>query len=492
MTYNKTPISTPQKPELESTAQTSKSFGERLRAVKQTRWIRFAVVSLIFFGWVVLMGNLWLLLVYPLLFDIYLTQYIPYNWWKKRPNPTRTIMAWVDAMVYALVLIYFLFAFVGQQYEIPSSSLEKSLLVGDRLWVDKTVYGARVPQTPIHFPLAQHTLPLLNCKSYVDKPQLEYHRIPGRRSVERGDIVVFNFPNGDTVALNTGPRDYYQVVYDLQRQGVEQPRQYIADHPELFGKVVWRPVDRRENYVKRVVGLPGERLRIAHDIIYINGKAIAEPENVQYNYIIPVKSRINPYDLRDLGLRMEDIANQPIDIAGNIVYDLPLTAAMKAELEKRPEIAGPLVREADAGLFDLGGVFPLGNDYGWTRPDMGEFWIPKRGSTLHLTLDNLPIYRRAIAVYEGNDLKVKDGKILINGELTEYYTFKMDYFWMMGDNRDRSLDSRYWGFVPEDHVVGSPVFIILSLDQDRGLTEGKVRTDRFFRSPNPDKSAKKW
>ena len=256
--------------------------------------------------------------------------------------------------------------------------------------------------------------------------------------------------------------------------------------------MVWRPVDRRENYVKRVVGLPGERLRIAHDIIYINGKAIAEPENVQYNYIIPVKSRINPYDLRDLGLRMEDIANQPIDIAGNIVYDLPLTAAMKAELEKRPEIAGPLVREADAGLFDLGGVFPLGNDYGWTRPDMGEFWIPKRGSTLHLTLDNLPIYRRAIAVYEGNDLKVEDGKILINGEPTEYYTFKMDYFWMMGDNRDRSLDSRYWGFVPEDHVVGSPVFIILSLDQDRGWTEGKVRTDRFFRSPNPDKSAKKW
>ena len=153
-----------------------KSFMGRIRRVKKTRWIRFGIVSAIFFTWVILMGNAWLGLLWFLLFDIYITGYIPFSWWKKKTGATRTVMAWVDAIVYALVLIYFIFAFIGQQYEIPSSSLEKSLLVGDRLWVDKTVYGARVPQTPLHFPLAQHTLPIVNTKSYIDHPQLEYHR----------------------------------------------------------------------------------------------------------------------------------------------------------------------------------------------------------------------------------------------------------------------------------------------------------------------------
>ena len=168
------------------------------------------------------------------------------------------------------------------------------------------------------------------------------------------------------------------------------------------------------------------------------------------------------------------------------------TKAMKTEIEKWPEVIGPLQRESESGLLDLGGVFPLGNDYGWTRPDMGEFWIPKRGVTLKLTPNNLPLYERAIRVYEGNDLQVKEGKIYINGERTDHYTFKLDYYWMMGDNRDRSLDSRYWGFVPEDHVVGSPLFIIMSLDQEKGWFDGKMRWNRVLRNPNPDKSEGKW
>ena len=181
---------TPQKEAEPGKADTSLSG--RLKRVKKTRWIRFSIVSAIFFIWVVLMGNPWLALLWLLLIDIYITNYVPWGWWKKTKGATRTIMAWGDAIVYALVLIYFIYAFVGQQYEIPSSSLEKSLLVGDRLWVDKTVYGARVPQTPLHFPLAQHTMPIIGTKSYFDYPQLAYHRLPGRRSVERGDIVVFN------------------------------------------------------------------------------------------------------------------------------------------------------------------------------------------------------------------------------------------------------------------------------------------------------------
>lgn len=475
-------------------ASDSIGFKERIKRVRATRWVRFGIVSLIFFAWVILMGNGWLALLWPLLIDIYITGYIPFNWWKKKSGATRTIMAWVDAIVYALVLIYFIFAFVGQQYEIPSSSLEKSLLVGDRLWVDKTVYGSRVPQTPIHFPLAQHTLPFINTKSYIEHPQLEYHRMPGVRKIERGDIVVFNFPQGDTVASLMQNRDYYQMVYELEQQGARDGRTYMLEHPEIFGEIISRPVDRRENYVKRTIGLPGERIKIVDDEIYINGKAIAEPENVQFNYIVPVNGSISAEKWHSIGVRMEDHANTPLrnDYAGFSFYDVPLTKKMKAELETWPEVIGPLQLERESGIIDLGGIYPLGNKYGWTRPNMGEFWIPERGVTLHLTESNLPIYERCISVYEGNKLELRDGKIYINGEQSDYYTFKLDYYWMMGDNRDRSLDSRYWGFVPEDHVVGSPVFIIVSLDQERGLFDGKIRWDRVMKNPNPDKRDGKW
>jgi len=446
-------------------------------------------VSAIFFLWVVLMGNPWLLFLWLLLLDIYITNFIPWGWWKKKKGPVRTVMAWVDAIVYALVLIYFVFAFIGQQYEIPSSSLEKSLLVGDRLWVNKTIYGARVPQTPIHFPLAQHTMPLLNTRSYIEKPQLKYHRIPGFRSMERGDIVVFNYPQGDTVATKIPNPDYYQICHELRREGIGNPLAYMKANSSIFGDIVWRPVDRRENYVKRAIGLPGDRLRISGDTVYINGKAIAEPENVQYNYIIPVNGSISEEKWHELGVRAEDHGGVPTrnEMAGFSYYDVPLTAAMKAELEKWPEVIGPLQRESKSGLYDLGDIFPLGANYGWTRTDMGEFWIPQRGVTLHLTPENYPIYERAIRTYEGNRLEMRDGKIFINGEENEYYTFKMDYYWMMGDNRDRSADSRFWGFVPEDHIVGSPLFIIVSLDQERGLFNGKIRWNRVFANPNPDK-----
>ncbi len=468
------------------------SLQNHILEIKMTRWVRFIVVSAVFFLWVILMGNPWLSFLWLILLDIYILNIIPWGWWKKKKGPIRTVMAWVDAIVYALVLIYFIFAFVGQQYEIPSSSLEKSLLVGDRLWVDKTIYGARVPQTPLHFPLAQHTLPVLNVKSYVDNPQLEYHRIPGIRSVERGDIVVFNYPQGDTVAVKIPNPDYYQICHELRREGITDPLAYIKANKSTFGEIVVRPVDRRENYVKRAIGLPGDRLQIKNDTILINGKAIAEPENVQYNYIIPVSGVIDRDKWQSIGVRAEDYGNGPArnELAGFSYYNVPLTKAMKEELESWPEVIGPLQRESESGIYDLGDVFPLGSNLKWTRTNMGEFWIPQRGVTLHITPENYPIYERAIRTYEGNDLALRDGKVYINGKQQDYYTFKMDYYWMMGDNRDRSADSRYWGFVPEDHIVGSPMFIIVSMDGDRSLTNGKIRWNRILRNPNPDKE--KW
>lgn len=471
------------------------SLTARLRAVKPTRWVRFILVSAVFFAWVMWMGNAWLLLIWPLLTDIYITGYIPWSWWKKSPSKvTRTVGGWLDAIIYALVLVYFIFAFIGQNYKIPSSSLEKSLLVGDFLWVNKTVYGPRVPMTPLHFPLAQHTMPVLNSKSYIENPQLAYHRLKGLRSIERGDIVVFNYPQGDTVALKVQNPDYYMIKEELLSKGITDPKGYMEANPQLFGEIIWRPVDRRENYVKRAIGLPGERLRISNDTVYINGNAIAEPENVQYNYILPVKSAVPAEQWQEIGVRQEDHGDIPSvnPYTKELYYDVPLTRKMLAQVKKWPQLDGDVMRESLSGWFELGGTFPVRAPYGWTRVNMGEFWIPKRGSTLKLTLNNLPVYERVIRTYEGNDLAVRDGKIYINGKQADYYTFKMDYYWMMGDNRDRSSDSRYWGFVPEDHIVGSPVFVIVSLDEERGWLDGKIRWNRILRSANPDKKAGKW
>lgn len=471
----------------------SRSFKERISEVKTTRWIRFGIVSLIFFLWVVWMGNPWLLFLWLLLLDIYITGYIPWTWWKNTKGTTRVVMGWVDAIVYALILVYIIFAFIGQNYMIPSSSLEKSLLVGDYLWVNKALYGPRVPQTPLHFPLEQHTLPILNTKSYIEHPQLDYHRLPGIRQIQRGDIVVFNYPQGDTVAVKIPNPDYYQITNDLKNNGVSDPRAYIEANPEIFGEIVYRPVDRRENYVKRAIGLPGERLKIRNDTVFINGEAIAEPTNVQFNYIIPVSTTISGGKWEEIGVSKDDYSGGIAldERNGKYYYNIPLTYEMKSKVEKWPEVSGEIKTESQTGRYDLStGIFPLDNPYGWTRPDMGEFWIPQRGSTIHLTLDNLPVYERAIRVYEGNDLEVKDGKIYINGEPNEYYTFTMDYYWMMGDNRDRSADSRYWGFVPEDHIVGTPMFVFASFDKDKNLLDGKIRWERIFKSANPDRG--KW
>ncbi|MGN0231155.1 MAG: signal peptidase I [Muribaculaceae bacterium] len=472
------------------------SFKQRIAAVRTTRWIRFGLVAAIFVAWVIWLGSPWVLIFLPLLADIYLTQYINYGWWKEcRPSLLRTVMGWVDAIVYALILVYFLFAFVGQNYQIPSSSLEKSLLVGDYLWVNKMIYGPRVPNTPIHFPLAQNTIPYINCKSYIDYPQWDYKRLKGIRNVERYDIVVFNFPAGDTVALKVQNPDYYTLVNQYGRNAVWSNKQ-------VFGDIIYRPVDRRENYVKRCVGLPGDRLKIKNNIVYINGKALNEPENVQYNYFIQTAGGQITDELWDkVGVSVEDRNYIPVDnpdmaygveMLGlkvnsngtiNPIYQAPLTKQMVAELKAMPEI-GNVVKVPTQEVIN---VFPLVHDYGWTRADMGEIWIPKKGSTLHLTEYNLPMYARAITAYEHNTLEVRDGKIVINGRETDRYTFKMDYYWMMGDNRDNSADSRYWGFVPEDHIVGSPMFVIISLDKDKGLFDGKIRTDRFFKSANTDK-----
>ena len=450
------------------------SLKERLGRVKTTRWLRFGAVAVIYVLWTLWMGNPLLLLGLLLLGDIYLTQFLPWGAWKGLENKTlRTIMSWIDAIIYALVLVYFLFLFIGQNYQIPSSSLEKSLLTGDFLWVNKVTYGPRVPQTPLHFPLAQNTLPILNCKSYIETPQLPYHRLKGLRNVERMDIVVFNFPAGDTVALKCPNPDYYTLCQ-------ERGRDVVWNNKEIFGDIIYRPVDRRDNYVKRCLGLPGETLQIRDGIVYINGKAVPQPKNVQYFYYVETDGTFIDEDLYDeLGISMDDRHGQ-----GN-QYILPLTAAMKQTLESKPWVQTIQRIQPDAGETLI--TYPVGVDYGWTHANYGPIWIPKKGAKVGLTVQNLPLYERCIRNYEGNTLEVKGGQIYINGKVATSYTFKMDYYWMQGDNRDNSLDSRYWGFVPEDHIVGTPSIILISFDKDHTLLDGGIRWNRIFKMPNPDK-----
>lgn len=462
----------------------------RLSEVRRTRWIRFAIVSVIFWLWVIWLGNPFVGLLWFLLLDIYITGFIPFSWWKKSKNKgTRVVMGWVDAIVYALILVYFIFAFVGQNYKIPSSSLEKTLLTGDYLWVNKAVYGPRVPQTPIHFPLAQNTLPVVNTKSYLEFPQLAYHRLPGLRDVERFDIVVFNAPCADTVTLRVPEPDYYHTVHALEQSGIKDGRAYIAANPETFGEVVVRPVDRRENFVKRAIGLPGDRLKIVNDIVYINGKPLPEPKYVQHNYLVPVTSPITAEQWESVGVALRDAGEMPQSVTGFPMpfYDVPLTAEALAKVKQFPQVGGEIQRRSAMTEPWTEGIFPLWGNIGWSLQNMGEFWIPRQGSTLHLTEANLPIYRRAIEAYEGNKVDVKDGKIQINGKPTEYYTFKLSYYWMMGDNRDNSSDSRFWGFVPEDHVVGTPMSVLISFDEEKSFPSN-IRWNRIFRTANPDKN----
>ncbi|MCM1224532.1 MAG: signal peptidase I [Lachnospiraceae bacterium] len=462
-------------------------FIRRVKDNTKSRWIRFGVVSLIFFAWVVWMNNYWFLLLYPLLFDIYITGYIPFTWWKKDKRPwVRKTMSWVDAIVYALVLVYFVFGFLGQNYMIPSSSLEKTLLTGDYLVVDKVTYGPRVPITPINFPLVHNTIPKLGIDSYLDWPENDYRRLPGLRSVEENDIVVFNFPAGDTVATKYEETSNY---YDLVKQFGKAA---VTTDKSRFGDIKHRPVDRRVNYVKRCVGLPGDTFKIVNDVITINGEPRKQPEHVQFAYFVGINQPLSKEYIDQLGITPSDVVmlDTNNELSGslmrgyNYLYWLPLTSEMKANLES---IGAKAIKVSDVRKQPLELMFAEEISQGWTLSDWGGSQgvvIPKKGMSVEMNDRNWHLYKRAIRVYEGNpDAKYENGKLYIGGNEMDSYTFKMDYYFMMGDNRDLSLDSRFWGFVPEDHIVGRPLLVLASFDRENG----GVRWNRIFRSPNPDK-----
>ena len=475
---------------------TTKKKKRTLRDRKPKQWGWFIGVTILYLAFLYWVKSWWGLLVVPFIFDAYITHYINWGWWKDEDGFTKAVMSWVDAIVFALVAVYFVNLFFFQNYAIPSSSLEKSLLRGDYLFVSKLSYGPRIPNTPLTMPLTQHTMPMTGTKSYITWPQWDYRRVKGFGKVQLNDIVVFNYPSGDSIIVNPAYQaaDYYGLVYTYGRQLMpdsnvpdslpvleqrklfekiyEKGRNYIVENAHEFEGIDWRPVDRRENYVKRCVGLPGQTLEIKDRIIYLDGKPNKEPDNVQYNYIVDTSQDIPEEFAHSIGISDDDLGRPD---KGR--YVMPLTQAAKETLLAHKEMVTNIQLYPQTDDTQL---FPLNGNKHWTCDNYGPIWIPAKGQSIDLTLENLCLYERAIKNYEKNDLEVRNGKIFINGKEATSYTFKMDYYWMMGDNRHNSADSRYWGYVPEDHIVGKPIVVWLSLDKDRSLFNGGIRWNRLF------------
>lgn len=377
--------------------------------------IRFLIVATIYVLWfVVWTANLWWLLGLPFIFDHYFTKFFDqyvgnkYRAIRNRYKPVKIVLEWVEALLFAVIVVVPLKLYFFNLYMIPSSSMENTLLVGDYIYVNRLAYGPKMPITPIAFPFVQHTMPFSeDTPSYVDWIQFKAKRLKGFTTPKAGDVVVFNYPEGDTVALIEPTASYYDLI-----------RMYGRENVRSQSKIAYRPVDKRENYIKRCVAIAGDSLKVVNDTVWVNGIVAQSPK----------------------GLIIEPMGK------------LPVTDA----------------------------VFPHDpKNYPWTHRNYGPIWVPKAGVTVNIDLDNLPLYERIIKNYEGNSLEVINNEIFINGIKSNSYTFKMDYYFMMGDNRDNSLDSRFWGYVPEDHIEGKASFIWLSIEPNKSIFNG-IRWDRIF------------
>ncbi len=369
---------------------------------------------------------------------------------------------WAEAIVFAIIAAVIIRGNVFELYGIPSSSMEKSLLVGDHLLVSKMAYGPRVAITPLSLPLIHNTIPGTQDKveSYLKWIQLPYHRYPGYTHIKRFDAVVFNFPEGDTT-LNASPTNL--ITYYEARN--------MKDRALLNEGYRVRPVDKRQNYIKRCIGMPGDDLQIINRTVYINGKELTLPKDAQFKYFPIFRDGTNVARLlENYGVSMEDIYRFS---QGD---GLPLTMAQYNSLTQSDHIIS-LEPYAYEDISQGIRMFPHTADNSWTVNNYGPVHIPAKGEVLQLNDSTLPFYHRIITAYEGNTLEVRDGNIYINGEQTETYTCRQNYYWMMGDSRHNSQDSRFWGYVPEDHISGKARCILWSWDKEHK----KLRWGRTLR-----------
>lgn len=388
----------------------------------------------------------------------------------KRPVIKKTwAREWVDAIIFAVIAASIIRTFLIEAYTIPTPSMEKTLMVGDFLFVSKMSYGPRFPMTPLSFPFVHHTMPLTtDTKSYLEWIKLPYYRFPGFGHVNRNDAVVFNYPEGDTLSVRyQSNQSYYSLVREYGFKAVNTNR-------SKFGDIITRPVDKRENYIKRCIALAGDTVKIIDRQVYINSVPVTNPGIVQYQYMVKASgNQINPKLLDALGV------TDKVWTLGPGEFVITLTDKAAAQLAGVKGVEEVTVLNEPAGKWDKD-IFPFAPQYPWNRDNFGPIVIPKAGVTVDLTMENLPLYERVIRNYELNKLETRDGKIYINGQEANQYTFKMNYYWMMGDNRHNSADSRYWGYVPEDHIVGKAVFVWFSLDKNKSFMDGRIRWNKLF------------
>ncbi len=460
-----------------------------MREILRNKWFKFGVVVVIYLLWTLWVGSWWLLLLIPVIYDVYISKKVHWTFWKKKGVEKQTkAVEWIDALIFAVVAATLIRMFLFEAYTIPTSSMEKSMLVGDYLFVSKVAYGPKLPNTPLAVPFTHHTLPFTRSgKAYSEAIKWPYKRIAGTTDIKRNDIIVFNFPTGDTVIVGNENPDYYSQIRSNARsyqqaelsRGVKMTRQEAEERVKKLMKqrfeIISRPVDKRENYIKRGVGMPGDTIELREGQLFVNGVPAENPENLQYDYVV----RTNGTPLNKKKLKEEiGISYDDMGMISSTEYVFPLTGEMVRKLKAYPNVK-EVRRNVDMGINPE--IFPFDPlRYPWSVDNFGPLYIPKKGDKVDLSLDVLPFYERIISVYEGNKLDVRDSVIYINEQPMEDYTFQMDYYWMMGDNRHRSADSRFWGFVPEDHIVGKAYFIWLSLDKDKSFL-GKIRWNRMFR-----------
>ena len=448
--------------------------------------IWFIIASIIYVLWVIWLRNYWFLFGLGIIFDLYITKKVNWTFWKSRNGKNSKLVEWLDALIFAVVAVTLINIFLFQNYKIPTGSMEKTLLIGDHLYVSKVAYGPRIPNTPIAFPFTQHTLPFTTgTKSYLEWIKLPYKRLTGFGSVKRDDAVVFNFPAGDTVVVDYQTVSYYQIIRDSVEMMRYKDKHFghiektDKEYYNLARQSVWknfdivvRPVDKRDNYIKRCVALPGDTLQIINKQVYTNGKPQKAYPGIQHSYVIYLKKGQNIADRVFERMGIYDVQRFENGIVAILTND---------ELERIGEFSSvQQIMEDDRFDQYSSQYFPNDTNYKWTINNFGPLYIPQRNATIKINTKNLCLYERIISYYENNDLKIDNGQIYINGKPASEYTFKMDYYWMMGDNRHSSLDSRFWGFVPVDHIIGEPKFIWLSLDKNKRFID-RIRWDRMFR-----------
>ncbi|MDY0781170.1 signal peptidase I [Tenacibaculum sp. IB213877] len=380
-------------------------------------------------------------------------------------KPQSGIGEWISSIAFAVIAATLVHTYFIQPYTIPTSSLEKTLLIGDYLFVSKFHYGARVPMTTVSAPMVHDTIPVLGIKSYLsdsdeetyenswlNKLSLPYMRLPGIQKIKRNDIVVFSWP-ADSLKWMWNDRS---------------------------GKYTYKPIDKRTNYVKRCVGIPGDSLSVRDGYVFINGKRTVLPESAQPQWMHVVDTEGKNFD-------RETILKYNMAQEGRVFKDgkffLNLTDAEAAELRKNPIVKSVEKQLTPAGYYEKT-IFPHNPKYAWSMDNFGPIYIPKKGDTVGLNASTIPFYEQIIRRYENNDLTIFNDDIYINGKKANTYTFKQDYYWMMGDNRQNSLDARAWGYVPFDHVVGKPIMVWFSWDAQTG----SIRWDRMFTTVSNGKS----